>query len=117
MSIFKKLFMKVVHAVDGILSALLHDTSYQIQVFGGAIVLAIFIFLFAPLSKTDILFLGLSWALLLITELQNSSIEEALDKLHPELHESIRKSKDKAAGAVLTAGFFLIFVMLVIAFF
>lgn len=50
---------------------------------------------------------------MLITELQNSSFELALDRLHPELHDTIGKSKDMAAGAVLTAGFFLIFVLVV----
>jgi diacylglycerol kinase len=50
----------------------------------------------------------------LITELQNTSFEEALDHLHPELHDKIGRSKDMAAGAVLTAGIFLALVMLVI---
>jgi diacylglycerol kinase len=63
------------------------------------------------MEKIDFLFLGLAYVLILITELQNSSFEAALDRIHPEKHDEIGKSKDMAAGAVLTAGFFLVFVM------
>ena len=63
--------------------------------------------IFFPLTLYDILFLLLAWFLILITEMQNSAIEAALDRLHPELHDSIKQSKDLAAGAVLLAGFFL----------
>jgi diacylglycerol kinase len=68
-----------------------------------------------PLTQTEILFLALSYALILITELQNTSFEKALDKLHPELHDDIGASKDIAAAAVLTAGLFALCVVLVIS--
>lgn len=100
----------------GIYYALREDSSYRNQFFGGILALGIFVAIFGPLSKTEILFLGLAWVLILITELQNSSFENALDYLHPELHHTIGHSKDMAAGAVLIAGFFLLFVVLVIAF-
>jgi diacylglycerol kinase len=60
------------------------------------------------------LFLALSYALILITELQNTSFEKALDRLHPELHDDIGASKDIAAAAVLTAGLFALVVVLTI---
>lgn len=117
MHILIKQYRRFIHALCGIAHAAAHDKSYQLQLFGGAIVLALFVYLFSPLSRTEALFLGLAWTLILITELQNSSFEEALDTLHPELHDSIKRSKDMAAGAVLTAGFFLLFVMAAIVFF
>jgi diacylglycerol kinase len=110
-----KTLLRFKYAISGIWHALSTDFSYQVQVFGGGIALGVFGYFFWPLSQTEILFLGLAWTLILITELQNSSFEAALDLLHPELHEEIGKSKDMAAGAVLTAGFFLVFVMAMIA--
>lgn len=108
-------FSRVAHALEGITYATLHDKSFQLQVLGGILILPLFVWLFFPLSEVEFLFLGLGWALVLITELQNSSFEEALDHLHPELHEKIGTSKDMASGSVLLAGFFLLFVMIVIA--
>jgi diacylglycerol kinase len=58
---------------------------------------------FSPLAAWEWLFIGLCWILILITELQNSALEEALNRIHPELHENIGRSKDMAAGAVLLA--------------
>jgi len=59
--------------------------------------------IFSPLAAVEWLFIGLCWTLILITELQNSALEEALNRIHPELHENIGHSKDMAAGAVLLA--------------
>jgi diacylglycerol kinase len=98
-------------ALSGIAVALKTDKSYRQQFYGVSMLIVIFIYFALPLEKVDFLFLGLAYILLLITELQNSSFEAALDKIHPEIHDEIGKSKDMAAGAVLTAAFFLIFVM------
>lgn len=105
------------YAFKGIWTGLRTDFSYRWQAIGVGLFLAGFIYVMQPLSQTEILFLGLGYVLVLITELQNSSFEAALDRLHPELHDDIGKSKDMAAGAVLTAGFFLLFVVFVILFF
>ena len=107
----KSFIQKFKYALKGIGGALKTDKSYRQQFYGVSIGIAIFIYFTLPLEKVDFLFLGLSYAMLLITELQNSSFEAALDRIHPEKHDEIGKSKDMAAGAVLTAGFFLIFVM------
>jgi diacylglycerol kinase len=113
----KRIYQKFSHPLRGITYALLHDRGYQLQFVSGGISLALFSYFFAPFTQSEILFLGLAWVLILTTELQNSSFEAALDRLHPELHESIKRSKDMAAGAVLTSGFFLLFVMAMIVFF
>ena len=113
----RKQIQRFKHALAGIWYALKNDSSYQTQVFGGALAIAIFTYFFGPFSQVEILFLGLAWVLMLITELQNSSFENALDRLHPEIHDQIGKSKDMAASAVLTAGFFLVFVMVMIVLF
>jgi diacylglycerol kinase (ATP) len=104
---------RFLHPIRGILYAVKRDRSFRMQVYGIASLLAIATYFLKPLSQTEILFFGVSYALILITELQNSAFEAALDKLHPELHDAIGKSKDMAAGAVLIAGFFLLFVLTV----
>lgn len=99
------------HAIRGLHYALLCDSSFRQQVLLGLIVLTVAFAVFFPLVVYDILFLVLAWCLILITELQNSAIEAALDRLHPELHDSIKQSKDMAAAAVLVAGGFLFVVI------
>jgi len=101
--------------VRGIIYAIKNDAGFQFQL--GVVALAIILSctLFAPLYPIEVMFLLLSCALVLITELQNSSFEEALDHLHPEMHDHIKHSKDMAAGAVLLAGVFLLCVLASIA--
>ncbi len=98
-------------ALKGIRYAIAFDKSFRIAWYGvGAIVAAALIF-FAPLTATEFLFLALAYLLILITELQNSALEYALDHLHPETHDNIGRSKDMAAGAVFLGGIFLLIVL------
>lgn len=46
---------------------------------------------------------ALASGLVLGLELLNTALEQALDRVHPEQHESVRMAKDCAAGAVLLA--------------
>lgn len=110
----KKYLSKFSHAIRGITFAATTDSSYRQQIHLGALVTLGAIFIFKPLESFELLFILLAWALILITELQNSSLEAALDRIHPELHDGIKQSKDMAAGAVLTAGIFLLIVLAVI---
>jgi undecaprenol kinase len=117
LKMLKTFLQRFTYAISGIKIALKTDRSYRQQFYGIGTIILLFVAYKWPLEKIDILFLGLAYTLILITELQNSSFEAALDKMHPEKHDEIGKSKDMAAGAVLTAGFFLIFVMISIALF
>ena len=45
----------------------------------------------------------LAAGLVLVAEMFNTALEQALDRLHPDQHEGIRIAKDCAAGAVLLA--------------
>lgn len=112
----KKYIRRFPHAIRGIIYATSNDSSYRHQIYVGAAIILIALVIFNPLQPFEFLFIILAWVLILITELQNSAIEAALDRLHPELHESIKQSKDMAAGAVLTAGLFLLVTLLVIAY-
>jgi len=102
---------KFSHAFRGIFYALTNDRSYRVQVYLiGAIVVGVFVY-FDPLERWEVLFVLLAYTLMLVTELQNSAFESALDRIHPERHDDIGHSKDMAAGAVLTASAFLILVI------
>lgn len=114
MNIITKNVNRIKYALNGILFALRTDYSYRTQAWSILVVITVAVFFLQPLSQTEILFLGLAYTLILITELQNSSFEAALDHMHPERHDSIGKSKDMAAGTVLSAGLFLVFVLLAI---
>lgn len=110
----KRYFSRFPHAVRGIVRATKSDFGFRTQIYLGIIVFVVIGYLWRPMSDIEILFLSLAWALILITELQNSAIETALNQLHPELHKEIGHSKDLAAGAVLIAGVFLIIVLVTI---
>ena len=111
MKIITRSFTRAKHALYGICYATKHDYSYRHQFYLGALALIIIGYLLAPLTGHELLFLVLAWALILITELQNSAFESVLDHLHPESHEAIGRGKDMAAGAVLIAGLFLVLVI------
>jgi undecaprenol kinase len=98
-------------AFAGIQYARKTDFSFRTQLYGIGLLLALAFMIFDPLSHNEGMFLILAYVLILITELQNTSLEYALDHLHPELHHNIGRSKDMAAGAVLLAGFFLLVVL------
>jgi diacylglycerol kinase len=104
----KKVTSRLSHPIHGLLYALKKDRSFQSQFFGGLLFLFLVWLIFSPLEAWEWLFVVLCWILILITELQNSALEEALDRIHPELHENIGHSKDMAAGAVLLAAAYTI---------
>lgn len=116
MSFAKKQLARLFYALHGILHAIRHDRSFKLQFWGGGIFLVLFYYFTRPLSEVETFFLVLAFFMVLITELQNSAYEEALDRLHPDIDESIGRSKDMAAGAVLLAGLFFLIVVLYIIF-
>lgn len=111
MSFVHKLFSRFRFAILGIVHAVRHDSSFRLQFIFGFIFLVVFWFLTHPLTKLETSSLVFAWLLVLITELQNSAFESALDRIHPDHHEDIGRSKDMAAGAVLIAGFFALFIV------
>lgn len=107
----RAIITKFSHAFRGIFYALGNDRGYRIQFYlAGAIVVAAFV-IFEPLERWELLFVLLAYTLMLVTELQNSAFEAALDRMHPERHTDIGHSKDMAAGAVLTASAFMVLVI------
>mgnify|MGYP001583562502 CR=1 FL=1 len=108
-----KIFNSFRHAFRGIKFAYIHDKSFRIEVWATPLVF-VFGYYFWPLAQTEILFLVLGVSLIYITELINTSFERALERLHPERHELIGRSKDIASSAVLVAVLFTFLVMILI---
>jgi diacylglycerol kinase (ATP) len=93
------------HPIRGLRYAFTHDSAIRIEAALAVIGLPIVYFLF-DLSANELLLLIFCWFFVLVTELQNSSIEVALTKIHPEYDKEIGRSKDLASAAVLWAAAF-----------
>ncbi len=102
---------KLSHPLRGIKHAIKNDFSIRFELITGAIILIALHFSLGPFSNIGQLLLIFCWFLILITETQNSSIETALDRIHPERHNEIGVSKDLAAAAVMWAAIFSIVVL------
>lgn len=97
---------RLTDAAAGIIFAFKHDRSFRLQVLIGIPGACVVWYLGWPMSDLDLFLVIIATLLVLITELQNSAFEAALDRLHPDIHQDIKHSKDMAAGAVLIAALF-----------
>jgi undecaprenol kinase len=75
------------------------ENSFRAQVRLGAVaLLALIVLRPAPVWWALVLLVS---ALVMALELLNSAMEAVIDRLHPEVHPSIKIAKDMLAGAVL----------------
>ncbi|CAN5738815.1 diacylglycerol kinase [soil metagenome] len=94
------------HPIRGLWFASRNDSAIQIDLMLGGLGIPVVDFLFGPLTTTELLLLIFCWFFVVVSELQNSAIEIALDQVHPEHHEAIGRSKDLASAAVVWAAVF-----------
>ncbi|MDR3684464.1 MAG: diacylglycerol kinase [Geothrix sp.] len=87
------------YSLQGIRTAWRLEASFRFQSLMALAVVALLLALRPPAVWWALLLLNCG--LVLAAELFNTSLEHALDHLHPELHPAIKVSKDCAAGAVL----------------
>lgn len=101
---FKYWIQRLSHPLRGLKYAFTRDFAVQFEtvVFGIIGIPAVY-FLFGPLSSHELLLLIFCWFFIIVTEIQNTSIEIALTKLHPGHDEAIGRSKDLASAAVVFA--------------
>ena len=115
----KELILRIInstkYSLHGLHKAYLTDKSFKLDVKICSIILIMVIYLLWPITETQFLFLFLSYLLILIVELINTSIEQMLDKLHPEKNELIGISKDVASAAVFLSIILALVIVLVIA--
>ncbi len=86
-------------ALNGIRSAWCTEASFRFQSFAALVVILSLAILRAQPAWWGLLLL--TTAAVLSTELLNTALEHLVDRLHPEIHPSIKLAKDCAAGAVL----------------
>ena len=98
-------------ASRGIIETLRREKSFRFQVAAACCVLVV-LFILRPSAEWWALFLLLISTILSL-ELVNTALENVIDRLHPEEHESMRLAKDAAAGAVLVLSFTSIAVFLI----
>lgn len=109
--VIQKIARSIVFALLGIKEAYIRDTSFRIEIWA----LPVFViigFLLWPLAPLELIVFVLSYFLILITELINTSFEQMLERIHPELHEQIGTAKDIASSAVFMACLFAILVVM-----
>ncbi len=102
----KQIITRLSHPFRGLKYAFTRDFAVRFEtiVFGIIGIPAIY-FLF-ELSAKELLLLIFCWFFIVVTEIQNTAIEIALTKLHPEHDATIGRSKDLASGAVVWAFIF-----------
>ena len=100
------------YAVQGLLLGIKTDRSIRLHW-----VVSVAVFVLAALLRLP----PLEWAILILTiffviimEYVNSAIESFADRVHPEQHFAIKKTKDLAAAGVLLAAICALFVGLLI---
>ncbi len=96
-----KLLSSFNYAIDGIVYVLKTQRNMKIHVLVAIIVILLGLFL--NVSKLELLVLIATIALVIITEMINTSIESTINLITSEYHELAKIAKNVAAGAVLIA--------------
>lgn len=110
----KKLLDSFNYAFDGIIYTL--KTQRNMRIHFVIAVLVLFSSIFFGLSKVETLVLFITIALVIVTEMINTSIEAAIDLITDKYHELAKIAKNVAAGAVLIAAVNSIIVAYIIFF-
>ncbi|MEK7118119.1 MAG: diacylglycerol kinase, partial [Patescibacteria group bacterium] len=93
MDIIKKIVRSSILALRGLRHAYCSDKSFRAEIRYG---LPIYLFLgwyLAPFYAWEFLFYVFSYLFILTVELVNTAFEKMLDRIHPEQHDLIGKSK------------------------
>lgn len=101
-------------AFKGIFFVLQHERNMRIHVVAALYVA--FFSAFYDFSKTEIILLVITCALVMIFEILNTSIEVLVDKISPKYSPLAGVAKDAAAGAVLLSAIMAVIVGVVLFF-
>lgn len=96
------------NAWDGVLASL--KTERNLRFHTAAAIVVILAALYFRLPARDVAVLLLVIALVITAEMINTAIEAAVDLAAPEWHRMAKMAKDAAAGAVLVAAAFAVFI-------
>lgn len=102
----RKIWGSLGYALRGLRHAYKKDVSFRMEVNWGLPIYLLLGWYLAPMQAWEFLLFVFSYFLILIVELVNTAFETMLDKLHPEQHDMIGRSKDISSSAVFLAFFF-----------
>lgn len=102
------------YAISGLAYILKAEPNARIHLLAGISVVGLGAFL--DLERLEWLWIGLAIALVWILEAVNTAFEYLCDLVSPEHSESVKHAKDIAAGGVLIAAFFALFVAALVLF-
>lgn len=114
LSDMRKIGRSVHFAVKGLRHAFRSDKSFRLEVVYGLPAYLTVGWVLYPFAPWEILIYVFSYLFILTIELVNTAFEKMLDRIHPEDHELIGKSKDISSAAVLVAFLFAIAVVVVL---
>lgn len=101
------------YAFNGVWHALVNEPNFRVEIVIATFFISVGVVLHYSLTHWATLVLGIG--LLLCTEIINTVIEEFVDLLIKEYHESVRVIKDMSAAFVLTAAFTVLIVFILIS--
>jgi len=99
----RKLIDSFNYALDGLIFTLRTQRNMRIHLL--ITIMLVLMGINFPVSRTEIMALTFSVALVLVTEMINTAIEAAIDLFTQEYHELAKIAKNVAAGAVLVSAF------------
>lgn len=104
----KKIINSFKNAFSGIISAIASERHMRVHIVAAAYVL--WFSKFYDFTKTEYAILLIVIALVIVSEMINTAVEEVVDLASPLYHKKAKKSKDVAAGAVLISAFFAVII-------
>ena len=116
MNDMKKIMRSVRFALRGLRHAYKIDKSFRMEVTYGLGIYLVLAYFLAPFTPWELALYTFAYVLILIIELINTAFEKMLDRVHPDEHELIGKSKDIAAAAVLLAFIFAGIIVFILAY-
>ncbi len=93
------IFKNAKYAIDGFVTAFNGEVSFKLELFFGLFITLGIIFL--PFTLFSKLILFITFVLILVVELLNSSIENIVDLVTKDIHPLAKNAKDIGATAVL----------------
>ena len=93
------LFKNASYALDGLVHAIKHETSFKLEVLIAFIVFPAIYFM--PFEFIYQLVLFITYFIIMIAELLNSAVENVVDLVTKEIHPLAKSAKDIGATAVL----------------
>lgn len=89
------------YSLSGLRHAITNEAAFRQEIV--AVVIAIILLIFLPLSSAWKGLLFFATASLLVVELLNSAIESVVDMVSPEYHDLAKRAKDLGSAAVLVS--------------